>query len=462
MQNLISPWSIPVPLSDLERLAQLRAGRLRGVRRLDLSCGLTEFPREIFALADSLEILNLSGNALSRLPDDLYRLHKLRVLFCSDNLFTELPEVIGRCAALSMVGFKANRIAWVPPLALSQPLRWLILTDNLIETLPDSLGHCAAMQKLMLSGNRLQRLPDAMADCRQLELLRIAANRLTALPDWLVALPRLAWLAFAGNPLSDDVEAAAVAAHPMAIIDWRELRIEQKVGEGASGVIHLGTWRPHQMAAVAVPVAVKLFKGAMTSDGLPQSEMAAAIAAGTHTNLIGLQGRITGHPDGIDGLVMAPVDPVFRNLAGSPSFDSCTRDVYAKAQRFDLASVLSIARGIASATAHLHARGILHGDLYAHNILWDGQHGVLLGDFGAAAFFATGSVAEQANARALQQLEVRAFGCLLEELLAHCEAGAEHQQTITALAGLQHRCLLTACSDRPLFAEIGDVLSQIS
>ena len=42
----------------MDTLAQLRAGQLTGITRLDLACGLTEFPREIFDLADSLEVLN--------------------------------------------------------------------------------------------------------------------------------------------------------------------------------------------------------------------------------------------------------------------------------------------------------------------------------------------------------------------------------------------------------------------
>ena len=75
----------------MDLLSQLRTGRLHGIQRLDLSADLTEFPREIFDLADSLEVLNLSGNALTTLPDDLPRLHRLRVLFCSNNAFTELP-----------------------------------------------------------------------------------------------------------------------------------------------------------------------------------------------------------------------------------------------------------------------------------------------------------------------------------------------------------------------------------
>ena len=81
----------------MNTLEKLRAGKLAGCTRLNLSCGLREFPREIFDLADTLEILDLSGNELSSLPDDLPRLHKLRILFCSNNLFTELPEVLGRC-----------------------------------------------------------------------------------------------------------------------------------------------------------------------------------------------------------------------------------------------------------------------------------------------------------------------------------------------------------------------------
>ena len=66
----------------MHTLEQLRSGALAGITRLQLRCGLTEFPRDIFDLADSLEILDLSGNQLCALPDDLPRLHKLRIIFC--------------------------------------------------------------------------------------------------------------------------------------------------------------------------------------------------------------------------------------------------------------------------------------------------------------------------------------------------------------------------------------------
>ncbi len=434
----------------MDTLALLRAGRLTGTRRLDISCGLTTFPREVFDVADSLEVLNLSGNALSELPGDLSRMYRLRVLFCSDNAFTRLPEVLGRCDALEMIGFKSNHITEVPDGALPAPLRWLILTDNHIESMPASLGACTRLQKLMLAGNRLHALPESMSACHALELVRLSANAFDALPDCLLALPRLSWLAFAGNPFGEAGEQTADKAQAVPPIDWRVLTLGEKIGEGASGVIHRGKLNG------AEPVAIKLFKGAVTSDGWPHSEMATCIAAGAHPDLIPLRGRIVGHPSGVDGLVMTLIDPAYRTLAGPPSVATCTRDVYPNDARWSCMVALRIARGIAGAMTHLHANGVAHNDLYAHNILWHPQGGALLGDFGAAALLA-GLPVEQA--RAVQQLEVRAFGGLLEELLARCDAPAP---SLGALQSLVSACMQPTVSARPNFAEITTLLSAIA
>ncbi|QOU03094.1 protein kinase [Pseudomonas fluorescens] len=434
----------------MNTLAQLKAGQLAGITRLDLSCGLTEFPREIFELADSLEILNLSGNALSSLPDDLHRLPHLRVLFCSDNAFTELPECLGQCAKLSMIGFKANQIRHVPAAALPPQLRWLILTDNRISQLPDELGQRPLLQKLMLAGNQLAHLPPSLANCQNLELIRIASNRLTRLPEWLLTLPSLTWLAYAGNPVEMAVDVAADDATPD--IPWSQLALADVLGEGASGVIRKAMWQPE-----AKPVAVKLYKGAITSDGSPLHEMQACIAAGQHPNLIKVEGRVVGHPDGQAALVMDLIEPSYRNLAALPSLASCTRDIYDPATRFSLAVALRMARGIASVAAHLHRHGITHGDLYGHNILWNAAGDCLLGDFGAASFHAT---ADTLEIRALQRIEVRAFGVLLGELLERIDTGLS-DDTRQVLEGLQARCCQPEVLARPSFEEVEALLQSI-
>jgi hypothetical protein len=430
-------------------LEQLRAGQLAGTRRLKLACGLTEFPREIFDLAETLEVLDLSGNALTSLPDDLPRLTKLRILFGSDNPFTELPEVLGQCSQLSMVGFKANRIRHVSGNALPPQLRWLILTDNEIEALPAEIGGCTQLQKLMLAGNRLRTLPEELAACSQLELLRLAANQLSGLPAWLLRLPRLSWLAYAGNPFSEALEAEALSDTPTAAIAWPDLKLEAVLGEGASGVIYRAELADQHGALRHV--AVKLFKGAVTSDGLPDCEMAACIRAGDHANLIPVAGKVKDHPAGTHGLVMELIDPQFTNLAGPPSLDSCTRDIYGADTRFDLAAALGIAYGMASAACHLHEQGIMHGDLYAHNILYGGQGRALLGDFGAASFYA---LDDRDIGLALQRLEVRAYGCLLEELLERCVWPHAQTNIQARLVELKDNCLSEAIDSRPLFDEI--------
>ncbi|MBA1376915.1 leucine-rich repeat-containing protein kinase family protein [Pseudomonas brassicacearum] len=434
----------------MHTLAQLRAGQLSGITRLDLACGLTEFPREIFELADSLEILNLSGNQLETLPDDLYRLTHLRVLFCSDNRFTELPECLGRCAGLTMVGFKANQIERVTGAALPPLLRWLILTDNRISQLPDELGQRPHLQKLMLAGNRLRALPKSLAQCHRLELLRVSANQLAELPSWLLELPNLSWLAYAGNPL--EAEADAQALHAATPIDWAQLSLQASLGEGASGVIHQALWQPPGRAAQNV--AVKLYKGQMTSDGSPLHEMHACITAGKHPNLIEVLGQVNGHPGQQAGLVMALIGPDYRNLAGLPSLESCTRDVYADGLRLRAEVALRTARGIASVMAHLHRQGITHGDLYGHNILRNDHGDCLLGDFGAASFHAT---TDTWQARALQRIEVRAFGILLGELLARIEPTLA-EEALGRLRQLETRCCQPDALARPGFEEIEDLL----
>ena len=435
----------------MDTLAKLRAGQLTGLKRLDLSCGLTEFPEEIFQLADSLEILNLSGNALRSLPRDLHRLTHLRVLFCSDNLFTALPECLGQCATLSMIGFKANQICEVPGSALPPRLRWLILTDNHISQLPDELGRRPLLQKLMLAGKRLQALPRSLAGCERLELIRLASNQLRELPDWLLAMPGLSWLAYSGNPLADELNAEHTP-DSTAHIDWSELELAQQLGEGASGVIYQANWRaPGQPVR---PVAVKLYKGTITSDGSPLHEMHACIAAGQHPNLINVFGRVVGHPQQQAGLVMELIAPSFRNLAGLPSLDSCSRDVYADSTGFNAQSALRLARGIASVAAHLHAQGICHGDLYGHNILFNERGDCLLGDFGAACFHATDN---SPRTRALQRIEVRAFGILLGELLHRIHSGLSDQQR-AELQDLQTRCIQPDVLARPDFIEICSAL----
>ena len=426
---------------SVETLVQLRAGTLHGITRLDLSADLTTVPSEILTLAGSLEILNLSNNRLTDLPDWLPELKNLRILFCSNNPFQQVPEILGRCPALEMIGFKACRITTLSAAALPPGLRWLILTDNQLTALPPELGGCRRLQKLMLSGNRLTTLAPELGQCSDLELLRLAANQFETFPDWLWNLPSLAWLAVAGNPCTE-IPADASASFPS--IPWDQLEIGPLLGEGASGLIHQARWQEYPDRAPR-EVAVKLFKGAMTSDGLPASEMAACLAVGGHPRLMGALGKISGHPDATDGLVMPLLDPGYRPLAGPPSLDSCTRDIYAPDCQLSAGQALRLITDITMAAAHVHSLRFLHGDLYAHNVLHSPAGGVVLSDFGAASSYPPGIAGK------IERLEVRALGIFMQEMIDHCVDGAGLPAGLLSLPAL---CLQPDVSARPGFGEI--------
>lgn len=431
----------------MQTLKQLQSGELKGYVSLKLSEGLVRFPEKIFELADTLEVLDLSRNKLSSLPADFGRLKKLRILFCSENLFTVLPEVLADCPLLEMVGFKANMIETVPAKSLNPLLRWLILTDNSVAELPAQIGNCYRMQKLMLAGNRLTTLPNELSKCRNLALLRISANRLNELPAWLLTMPKLSWLAFSGNPFSKNH-----AVESLDLISWTELEINHLLGEGASGIISKATWC--MPADATRHVAVKVFKGAVTSDGLPEDEMNTCITAGAHPGLVQVIGQIDAHPENKKGLVMELIPPGFFNLGLPPSLESCTRDVFIEGMKLTAQQVLKIAGTIASVAAQLHSRGIMHSDLYAHNTLIDNEGNTLFGDFGAACFY---DRTDAELAPALERLEVSAYGCLLDDLLSLCDEADTHPDLIK-LGKFRNECMAPDVLARPSFQYLKDEL----
>jgi len=439
----------------LHTLAQLTSGELQQLTRLQIAGNLTEFPREIFTLADTLEILDLSNNQLDCLPTDFGRLQQLKVVFLSNNQFKQLPDVLSDCPKLEMIGFKANTITDVSESALPKTTRWLILTDNQIQKLPDSIGKLAQLQKLMLAGNQLTELPVSLSQCTNLQLVRISANQLTSLPYWLFNMPRLAWLAFSGNPCSEYIGEIDSYAPVVRLAD---IQLYEQLGEGASGVIYRAEWinQPESLKGSSQQIAVKLFKGQVTSDGYPVDELNGSLIAGEHTNLV----KITAHISDNDqlGLVMGLIPANFYNLGLPPTLDTCTRDTFVDGQQLTLDEVARIAYSIADTLSHLHDKGICHGDLYAHNILLDAEARVLLGDFGAASNFSS-LLPDQIEA--LQAFEVRAYGYLLEDLLGLASDAESNSELYAQLMAIKNDCLHNRVASIPLFPAIKYQLQAI-
>ena len=428
-------------------LEDLKAGRLKGAKRLQIACGLKAFPEEIITLSDTLEVLDLSGNDLNELPESIAKLKKLKIIFFANNNFTTFPKILASCPTLSMIGFKSNKITSVPENAFPPLLRWLILTDNQIKVLPKSIGKVSLLQKCALAGNLIEALPESMKNCENLALLRISANKLRVIPNWLFSLPKLSWVAFAGNPGSDSLKLNS----DLRSVDWQDFHIQQILGEGASGLISKAKW-----ISESKDVAIKVFKGDVTSDGLPDDEMAISILAGFHENLVSFFGKIQQHPEGKNGLIMELIPPSFINLGNPPNFDTCTRDTFEDNALFTEEEFLKIVKSIASVTAQLHSKGINHGDLYAHNILVNKSADCLLGDYGAASYYDTNSEL----AHNIERIEVSAFGCLIEDLLGLVSKDELNKNVLNRWKQLITSCFNPDVKSRMSFNEIVAILNQ--
>jgi len=415
-------------------LEELHSGELLGIKKLKLEENLESFPEELFTLCDSLELLDLSGNRLENLPD-LSRFKNLKIAFFSQNRFTKMPDAFKECHKLFMLGFKSNAIEEFGEDILPLSISWLILTDNRLRKLPDAIGKLVKMKKFPLAGNSLETLPESMKNLVNLELIRLSANNLTEIPQWLQELPKLAWLAFSGNPCSLSKESA------LKVVALKDLEMDKLLGEGASGKIY----QAHSTDFNSV-VAVKLFKGAVTSDGYAKDEMNACMSSGEHPNLIKVLARLEHKHL---GLVLEFINPSFKNLGNPPNFETCSRDTYEDGFSIKCEEILKILKAVASAAEHLHSKGIMHGDLYAHNILVDSSYETYLGDFGAATFYDTSDTT-------FQKLEVLAFGNLLDDLLQHCED--RENMLYEKLVKLRNTTSVKSVSQRPLFNEIKDYI----
>ena len=210
--------------------------------------------------------------------------------------------------------------------------------------------------------------------------------------------------------------------------DWPVL------GQGAGGITRKVEWKSREMT-----VAVKAYVGELTSDGSPQDERAISVAASLAVmaseakkkdvsesttpssqkipNPSSCIIKLLGETKSTGSLIMEYLDG-FEALAGPPSMESCSRDVYSKRHFLSWENIWYIVTGLLQVLRILHQNGICHGDFYGHNILIsstkNGEFHVKLSDFGAAFFYDRSSTAN--DGQGIERTELRAFGILIEEL----------------------------------------------
>jgi len=273
-----------------------------------------------------------------------------------------------------------------------------------------------------LAGNQLTHLPLSLAQAHNLELVRISANNLRECPEHLLNLPNLAWFAFAGNPFSQVKPAIINKKTHQGDSNLKSVpqvlstsyTLEKVLGQGASGVISKAYWN-HTQAQFPADIAVKVFKGEVTSDGYPQDELNACLQVGYHPNLV--QSLAQVDEENVLALIMSLIPESYQNLGLPPCFNSCTRDTFPTGFTLSIDLIKKIVNQMEDVFIHIHNNQVCHGDLYAHNTLFDDQGNIIFGDFGAATSYQMLSPSQQEK---IQNIEGRALKHFINDLLSLC------------------------------------------
>ncbi len=237
LRNADKVYKLKIDLGNLQRLAaakdqfhhlcslRLRChrrdsigpaiGRLKSLRYLNLSGnGLRVLPDEITELRH-LRHLNLRGNKLTGLPDSLGRLRELRYIGLGDNKLKRLPASIVDLVNLEMLEFEVSEQEELPtdlgrlrslrilriagrrmkrlPASIGQlsNLRVLQFRDVSIKALPPSIGNLRSLEELWIWSDTIPRLPASIGDLPSLRKIFLSGVNRAALPDELSRLPEL-------------------------------------------------------------------------------------------------------------------------------------------------------------------------------------------------------------------------------------------------------------------------------
>eukprot|EP00058_Branchiostoma_floridae_P022554 XP_002608044.1 hypothetical protein BRAFLDRAFT_74993 [Branchiostoma floridae] len=146
------------------------------------SNGLTLLPNCIKDLV-LLEELILDNNKLHNLPCDFEHLQRVKVLNLGFNCYEIFPHAVLALNRVEELFLSRNKLSHIPEeIGLLEHLRVLWLDHNNVESIPDSITKLVNMEELSVQGNRLKCLPEGFGKLSNLDCLDVRENPLLQPP----------------------------------------------------------------------------------------------------------------------------------------------------------------------------------------------------------------------------------------------------------------------------------------
>jgi internalin A len=211
------------------------------------------------AFKSSATELNLSNRGLTKLPESIRRLSKLRNLDLDHNDLMTLPEWIGELTQLTMLAASHNRLTYIPESVsdLAQ-LRSMWFGNNQLKQLPAWLGRLHEIRYLYFNKNQLTELPPSLSQLPHLINLSLWSNQLTQLPGWIGELKQLHHLDVSDNPLKQ-LPAALGRLTNLKELEVRKIQLTE-LPDSLSSLTQLEEFNLTHNNLTALPEWIRNFK----------------------------------------------------------------------------------------------------------------------------------------------------------------------------------------------------------
>lgn len=155
--------------------------------------GIKALPDDIIKLVN-LEQLDLSYNSFTSIPPQVFRLPKLKVLCMNNNAIASLPDMAALHALISLrldVNPFTNPVAELKKVAVLNNLSSLNFSANKVTAFPDELLKMTNLSELDLGYGSIKTLPATIDKLQNLKRLVLTKNLITSFPPAFFKLPKL-------------------------------------------------------------------------------------------------------------------------------------------------------------------------------------------------------------------------------------------------------------------------------
>lgn len=156
---------------------------LNNIENLDLSdAQFDKIPIEIARLI-KLKIINIKGNWLKEFPVGLCQIKTLNEINLDMNNIIEIPTEIAELSNLKYLSLKSNQIISIPSsIKYLNKLKHLFLNGNNLKELPKELFELINLTKIQLFSNSLNSIPYEINNLKNLTILNLSYNNLKTIP----------------------------------------------------------------------------------------------------------------------------------------------------------------------------------------------------------------------------------------------------------------------------------------